>query len=233
MLNIKLNPELGVVVVAGGDVKRFGRRNKLLAKLAGVPVFIHSLKKFHRLCPAGSLVLVVKKSETAKFANALKEYLPNVDVRIAYAGKTRMHSVMSGISILPMTVRYVAVHDAARPLATSDILVLAYRMARKHGGAVVAKKMTDTIKQSIRKCFVLKTLDRGNIWSVETPQVFPLDKLMASYVRAFGKGLEFTDDSAVMESAGHQPYLLEYPQSNIKITFPEDLKIASICLKRK
>ncbi|HBC88957.1 MAG TPA: 2-C-methyl-D-erythritol 4-phosphate cytidylyltransferase [Lentisphaeria bacterium] len=232
MINYKVNPELGIVVVAGGSGSRFGRGNKLLAKLAGVPVFIHSLKNFHGLCPPGNLVLVVKKSETAEFADAIRKYLPGVDVRIAYGGKTRMHSVMSGLSILPLTAKFVAVHDAARPLARSELLIPAYRAARRHGGAVVAKRMTDTVKQSNRKCIVIRTLDRSCIWQVETPQIFPLESLMAAYVRAFAKELELTDDSAVMEMAGQKPYLFEYKLPNLKITYPEDLKIAETYLDR-
>ncbi|MFZ2656256.1 MAG: 2-C-methyl-D-erythritol 4-phosphate cytidylyltransferase [Victivallales bacterium] len=232
MAKIKCCPDLGVVVVAGGSGSRFGKDNKLLAKLAGVPVFIHSLKNFLKVCPAGNLVLVVKKSETVKFADTIRKYLPKADIRIAYGGRTRMHSVVNGLAILPVSAKFAAVHDAARPLATAELLISAYRAAKKYGSAVVAKRVTDTVKQADKKCLVTKTLDRNNIWRIETPQIFPLDRLMAAYVKAFAKELELTDDSAVMEISGYRSYLFEYKLPNIKITFPEDLVIAGTYLKK-
>ncbi len=226
VVKIKKLPELGVIVVAGGSGLRFGGSNKLLAKIAGIPVFIHSLRNFHRLCLPGNLVLVVKKTEAAKFADALGKFLPGADVTMVQGGKTRMHSVVNGLSALPKTAKFAAVHDAARPLATAELLLSSYRSAKKHGSAVTAKRLTDTVKLSDGKCLVVKTLDRNSIWRVETPQVFPTAELMAAYMKAFAEKLDLTDDSAVMENAGFSPFLFEYKLPNLKITFPEDLEIA-------
>lgn len=227
---MKRLPGLGVVVVAGGSGSRFGRSNKLLAKIAGIPVFIYSLRNFSSLCLPGNLVLVVKKSETAKFADALGKFLPDADVKIVHGGKTRMHSVVNGLSALPETAKFAAVHDAARPLASAGLLLSSYKAAKKHGGAVTAKRMTDTVKKTDDKCLVVKTIDRSNLWRIETPQVFPVTELKAAYKKAFAKGLLLTDDSAVMENAGRKPFLYEYKLPNVKITFPEDLEIAKMHL---
>ncbi|MCX6985498.1 MAG: 2-C-methyl-D-erythritol 4-phosphate cytidylyltransferase [Lentisphaerae bacterium] len=221
---------LGVIVVAGGSGSRFGGSNKLLAEIAGSPVFVYSLRNFHSLCQPGNLVLVVKKSETAKFADALRKFLPDANVKIVHGGKTRMHSVVNGLSSLPGTAKFAAVHDAARPLATAKLLISSYKAAKKHGTAVTAKRLTDTVKQADGKCFVVKTLDRNNLWRVETPQVFPVDELKAAYRKAFAGKLVLTDDSAVMENAGCNPFLFEYKLPNVKITFPEDLEIAEMHL---
>ena len=222
---------LGVIVVAGGSGSRFGGSNKLLAKIAGIPVFIYSLRNFHSQCLPGNLVLVVKKSETAKFADALKKFLPKVNVKIVPGGKTRMHSVVNGLSSLPETAKFAAVHDAARPLATAGLLRSSYAAAKKHGSAVTAKRLTDTVKQADGKCFAVKTIDRDKIWRVETPQVFPADKLMKAYAKAFAGKLVLTDDSAVMENAGYKSFLFEYKKPNLKITYPEDLGIAEMHLR--
>ena len=230
MVKIKKLPELGVIVVAGGSGLRFGGSNKLLAGIAGIPVFIYSLRNFHSLCLPGNLVLAVKKSETAKFADALRKFLPKADVKIVPGGKTRMHSVVNGLSSLPETAKFAAIHDAARPLATAELLLSSYKAAKKHNGAVTAKRLTDTVKQTDGKCFVAKTLDRNNLWRVETPQVFPVDELKAAYKKAFAEKLVLTDDSAVMENAGCKPFLFEYKLPNVKITYPEDLKIAEMHL---
>jgi 2-C-methyl-D-erythritol 4-phosphate cytidylyltransferase len=230
VVKAKKLPELGVIVVAGGSGSRFGGSNKLLAKIAGIPVFIYSLRNFHSICPPENLVLVVRKSETAKFVNALRKFLPNVKLKIVQGGNTRMHSVVNGLCALPKTAKFAAVHDAARPLATTELLLSSYKAAKKHGGAVTAKKLTDTVKQTDDKGFVLKTLNRNKLWRVETPQVFSLTELKAAYKKAFAGNLLLTDDSAVMENAGFNPYLLEYKLPNVKITYPEDLKIAEMHL---
>jgi len=226
VIKIEKLPELGVIVVAGGSGLRFGGSNKLLAKIVGIPVFIHSLRNFHRLCLPGNLVLVVKKEETAKFADALGNFLPGADVKMVHGGKTRMHSVVNGLSALPKTAKFAAVHDAARPLATADLLVSSYKAAKKHGAAVTAKRLTDTVKVGDGKCLVVKTLDRNSLWRVETPQIFPTAELMSAYMKAFAEKLDLTDDSAVMENAGFSPFLFEYKLPNLKITFPEDLEMA-------
>ncbi|MFA6568110.1 MAG: iron-sulfur cluster repair di-iron protein [Victivallales bacterium] len=228
MIKTEKLPGLGVIVVAGGSGSRFGGSNKLLAKIAGIPVFIYSLRNFHSLCPPGNLVLVVKESETAKFADALRKFLPQVSVKIVSGGKTRMHSVVNGLSSLPETAKFAAVHDAARPMSTAELLFLSYGAAKKHGGAVTAKRLTDTVKRTDDKCFAVETLDRDNLWRVETPQVFPVDELKAAYGKAFAEKLFLTDDSAVMENAGYRPFLLEYKLPNVKITYPEDLEIAEM-----
>ena len=174
--------------------------------------------------------MVVKKSETAKFADALKKFLPDVTVKIVHGGKTRMHSVVNGLAALPGTAKFAAVHDAARPLATAKLLLSSYEAARKHGAAVTAKRLTDTVKHADGKYFVIKTLDRSNLWRVETPQVFPIAALRAAYKKAFSEKLVLTDDSAVMENVGHKPFLFEYKLPNLKITYPGDLEIAGMHL---
>jgi 2-C-methyl-D-erythritol 4-phosphate cytidylyltransferase len=221
---------LGVIVVAGGSGSRFGGSNKLLAKIAGIPVFIYSLRSFHGLCLPGNLVLVAKKSETAKFADAIRKFLPTADVKIVVGGKTRMHSVVNGLSALPDSAKFAAVHDAARPLATAGLLLSSYEAAKKYGSAVTAKRLTDTVKQADGKCFVMKTLDRNNLWRVETPQIFLVAELKAAYGKALAGKIVLTDDSAVMENVGRKPFLFEYKLPNLKITYPEDLGIAGMHL---
>lgn len=232
MIRAKTIPELGVIVVAGGSGSRFGGANKLLAEIAGIPVFIYPLRHFHKLCHSGNLVLVVKKTETAKFAAALRKFLPDVNVKVVAGGKTRMHSVVNGLDSLPDTAKFAAVHDAARPLATAELLISCYRAAIKYGGAVTAKRLTDTVKKADDKSLVVNTIDRNNLWRVETPQVFPLAELRAAYAKAFAGKLDFTDDSSVMESAGCKPFLLEYKLPNLKITYPEDLELAGMHLSQ-
>jgi len=230
-MSLKQVPELGVIIAAGGSGSRFGAQNKLLLKLQGVPVFIYSLREFSLLCPAGQIVLVAPKSSLADFEEALAKYFPGSSVLLIPGGESRTHSVLNGLRALPSAVRFVAVHDAARPFAAASVLLRCLEAARKHGAAIAAKRVTDTVKLASPEFFCADTLDRERLWTVETPQVFMREKLIFAYQRALDSGRFFTDDAGVFTSAGHNVFLLENLDFNLKITYPCDLKLAEAWLQ--
>ncbi len=217
--------DLGIVVVAGGGGTRFrGPASKLLMPLDGIPVFIHALRKFSGLCRPGNLVLVVRKESAGDFRSLAEQHLPGTPISFVNGGDTRMQSAYNGISTLVKSApEFVAVHDAARPFATGELLLQALSSAREHGSAVVGKKITDTVKRASPDNLVLQTLDRSELWTVETPQIFRLDELLEAYRKARKDGIEAGDDAGIMEHSGFRPRLLEHRLDNRKITFAKDL----------
>lgn len=216
--------DLGIIIAAGGSGSRFGRgKSKLFAEFENVPVFIHSIKNFIDLCPPENFILVVKASEQQNFSEQIEKFFPARNISIVIGGKTRMHSVYNGLQALPENAEFAAVHDAARPFATPELLLGCLEQARKHGGAIVAKKVTDTVKKACKNKFIQETVDREALWTVETPQIFPTQTLIKAYEQAFADNIAVTDDGGVMEHAGFSPYLFEHKNDNRKITFPEDL----------
>jgi 2-C-methyl-D-erythritol 4-phosphate cytidylyltransferase len=227
--------DLGIIIAAGGSGSRFSpdkSESKLFARLssgdsakfADMPLFMYSVMNFIGLCPDNQFVLVVKKEDRAKFAEILAEYLPGHAPVIVEGGRTRMHSVYNGLTALPESAKFAAVHDAARPFADAALLSGCLEAARRYGGAIVAKRMTDTVKRADAEGFVVETVDRSLLWSVETPQIFPTDQLAAAYEKAFADNIESTDDAGVMEYVGYQPYLFEHTGDNRKITYPDDIR---------
>jgi len=228
--------DLGIILAAGGSSTRFsggsGEKSKLLttfpdiqkqmglAKFADLPLFIISVISLIDLCPEENFIIVVKKEDSAKFADALAKYLPNKHPQIIIGGPTRMHSVFNGLNALTESAKFAAVHDAARPLMTADLFRKCLNAARIHNGAVTAKRMIDTVKLADENGFIIKTVDRNSLWHVETPQIFPTTTLIEAYKKAFDDNISATDDAGVMEHAGYKPFLFEHTTDNTKITHP-------------
>ena len=225
---VSLSEDLGIVIAAGGSGSRFGGTNKLLELLAGRPVFTYSLLHFSGLCRSDALILVVPEDDMPVFAALAQQYCPMVKFCLVVGGNTRGESVRNGLAVLPSGVAYVAIHDAARPLASAALLSDCLACARENDGAIVARPVTDTLKKGSADGVITATVDRSMLWSVETPQIFALDKLRAAYATTAGR--EFTDDGGVMEAAGYRVRLFRNTVPNLKITYALDLALAEALL---
>ncbi len=229
--NNQIVDDLGVVIAAGGASRRYGTDNKLFELLAGIPVFIYSLRNFAPLCRPGALVLVVPAADLAAFASLKDKFCPEIPVNIVTGGETRCRSVSNGLNALPGFSRYVAVHDAARPLASAELLCRCLEAARKNDGALAAHPVTDTLKKAGDHGIIAATVDRSDLWAVETPQIFRLEVLKKAYETAFATDRDFTDDAGAMQETGARIKLVHNPDLNIKITYPGDLLLAEALLK--
>ncbi len=216
--------DIGIIYAAGGSSSRFGG-NKLFADLNGEPLFLRSIRTFAELCPPEHAVLVVPAALEAEFCAALEWHWPEYPLRVVTGGAERTDSVRNGLKALPKAVRYVAVHDAARPLATAGLFRQCLAAARECGGAVPGKPVPDTIKKIDRENFITATVDRSELWSVETPQIFRRSLLEDAYRRAANS---FTDDAGVMAEAGYPVKMVISPALNLKVTYPENLQVIQL-----
>lgn len=217
--------KLGIVIAAGGSGIRFGNTNKLFQNICGLPVFIRSVRNFLSVCPGKNIVIPVADDHRDQFEQALEKYLPDCGVMLTQGGATRPESVMNGISALPKGLKWIAVHDAARPLANAELLQKCLEKAIEYGGAAPAKRVTDTIKQVNDDNIAVATVDRTVLRSIETPQIFNLEALKEAYESLGDAALEYTDDAGVFTACGGKVYLVDNPEPNVKLTFPEDLTL--------
>ena len=222
--------DVGIVVVAGGSGNRFGGTNKLLSPLGGRPLFMRCLLNFRQVCPDDQIVLVVNAAHQQEFGAELHRHLPGNHIRVVLGGATRSASVLSGLEALPPSALIAAVHDAARPLASADLLLRCVESCRSYGSGVAGRSVTDTVKRTDGNGKVAETLDRSEIWTVETPQVFPAEELRKAYRRIAATGVEVTDDAGAMELTGWPVQLVESTAPNLKVTYPTDLKLAETLL---
>ena len=218
--------DLGLIIAAGGSSCRYGGSNKLLESLSGVPVFIHSLRRLALLCPDEAVILVAPAAHLPLFADLTAQYCSSLRFTGVAGGDTRGQSVFNGLAALPASARYVAIHDAARPFASTELLRRCLLAARQCGGALAAHPVTDTLKKAAADGTIAATVDRAGLWAAETPQVFSRPELQAAYEAAFVAGRDFTDDAGVMEFVGGKVALVDNPDPNPKITYPADLRLA-------
>jgi 2-C-methyl-D-erythritol 4-phosphate cytidylyltransferase len=212
--------DVGIIYAAAGGGSRY-RGNKLFAELNGEPLFLRPIRNFMELCPPEHAVLTVPEPLLAEYRKIMNSRLPEYPMRIIAGGAERTDSVRNGLKALPDTVEYVAVHDAARPMAAAGLFLKCLEAAREFGAAVPGKPVSDTIKKIDDRSFITATVDRGGLWRVETPQIFRRLLLDDAYRRASGS---FTDDAAVMADAGYPVKMVYNPAPNLKITYPEDLR---------
>jgi 2-C-methyl-D-erythritol 4-phosphate cytidylyltransferase len=130
--------------------------------------------------------------------------------------------VAHALEALPPGIDYVFIHDCARPFVQPEQLVALLKIVRRENAVVLAHRVADTIKEH-RGEGRLRTLDRRNLWAMETPQVFAFDLITRAYARVHARRRHITDDAAAVEQLGHPVALLENPHPNPKLTTPADL----------
>jgi 2-C-methyl-D-erythritol 4-phosphate cytidylyltransferase/2-C-methyl-D-erythritol 2,4-cyclodiphosphate synthase len=220
--------EFAALVVAGGGGSRAGAGGpKQYRVLLGRPVLRHSLELFTAHREIGAVQTVIRHEDVADYAAAslgLPKCLPAVP-----GGKTRQASVFAGLESLETTApRFVLVHDAARPFTDETLLARAIEAARKHGAAIPAVAISDTIKRVDAAGAIVGNLKRSELRAAQTPQVFRFDELLAAHRRAARETRDdFTDDAALMEWAGTPVATFEGSRSNIKLTTPDDFARAA------
>jgi 2-C-methyl-D-erythritol 4-phosphate cytidylyltransferase len=208
--------------------------NKLLLPVAGRPVLAWTLEAALN-CPAMAWIGVVGQQVDAEaIAAIVAAAQPQRPVQWILGGDTRQESVSRGLAALPPDADAVLIHDGARCLVGSDLLercALALRQAIAAGaGVIAAAPVTDTIKEVDGEGRIRATPDRSRLWAAQTPQGFAVAQLREAHRRAEAEGWMVTDDAALFERLGWTVRVLEAPASNIKLTTPFDLEIASAVL---
>lgn len=201
--------------------------------LAGATLIEHALRPFldH---PRIAGIVVVLSQEDERWETLGCSQHPAV-LR-APGGKERMHSVLSGLAALSGRAHendWVLVHDAARPcLARTDVDRLIMVLQHDPVGGLMAVPLSDTLKRADPlRAAVLETIDRRSLWRAQTPQMFRLGVLQRALSQAIESGAHVTDEAAAIEAEGLKPRLVEGSPTNIKVTRPEDLRLAEAILK--
>ena len=213
------------LIVAAGSGQRLGAGGpKALVEVAGRPMYEWSVDAFASAETVGRTIVAVPAGHQAGFG------APGVE--LVEGGATRSHSVESGLALVETEL--VVVHDAARPLLTPELVDAAVAMLDADpdlDAVIAAAPVTDTVKRVNRAGVVEATLDRGELRSVQTPQVFRTRALRQAM--ASGDLEKATDDAFLIESAGGSVGVLEAPVSNIKVTVASDVGLAEHLLARQ
>ena len=205
-----------------------GGVQKPFLELAGEPVLVHALRPFLAQSTVVSIVVALPPDDAA----SPPSWLTGLDERITVVagGDTRTASVGNAMAALPTDVDLIAVHDAARPLVTTDVVAECIDVASEGKGAVAGCPAIDTMKEVDEASRVLATADRSRLWRAHTPQVFPAALLREAYRRAESVA---TDDAALAEQMGVEIHMVDSGAWNLKVTRPEDVPVAEALLRMR
>jgi 2-C-methyl-D-erythritol 4-phosphate cytidylyltransferase len=213
------------LIVAAGSGQRLGAGGpKALVEVGGRPLYSWALEACRESARIGRIVIAVPPGHSSEFEAA--------DVTLVDGGAARSQSVEAGLAVIDS--EFVLVHDAARPLVTSELIdqaIFTLEVEPDVDAVIAAAPVTDTIKEVDHEGVVSATLDREILRAVQTPQVFRTEALRRAI--ELGDLENATDDAFLIESAGGRVSVLDAPSSNMKVTVPADLAMAELLLSRK
>ena len=223
---------LTAIIVAGGSSQRMGF-DKLLAPIAGKPVLAHSIAAFEQSNLVAAIILVARAERLSEYEKISESYGFQKISAVIPGGVRRQDSVRCGLDQLGKETQFVAVHDAARPLVSAELIGRLLELAREHGGAASAVPIVDTLKRVDQKHTVSGSVDRKNLFGVQTPQIFERALIEKAYKAVFDAGLEVTDEISAVERVGGKVVLLPNESPNFKITYPADLHLAEFLIRQR
>lgn len=221
------------VIVAGGDGRRAGGGlPKQFRMLEGIPMLWWSVRAFHKEDPSTKIILVIHPAFLDiwhEIHSSLSGSDLTIPIKVVAGGKNRLESVINGLAVIPDDERaLVAVHDAARPVISPDMIGRGWKAGEEYHAAVPVDAMTDSIRELI-ECGS-RAAERSRYVKVQTPQVFDASLLKAAYAGPLSDSM--TDDASVAEAYGVEIGLYEGESTNIKVTHPLDVDIASLLIHR-
>ncbi len=229
-----MNEKNIAIVLAAGQGKRMNTEiPKQYIAINGFPVLYHSLLAFEESEVIDEVILVTGKEELESCRmEYIKKYGFQKIKKIVVGGKERYDSVWNALQEIGKEASYVFIHDGARPMINEEILQRGYECVKETKAAVAGMPSKDTIKVVDSQEYAKETLDRNYVWNIQTPQIFQASIVKEAYETMMNQPHEnVTDDAMVVETyTDTKVKLFKGSYENIKITTPEDLKIAEIFL---
>ena len=218
---------------AGRGSRMKANRNKILLELSGETILVQTLKKFAEIDRISNLIIAVAKDEIPLITLLLESKNFSKPIQIVEGGSERQFSIYNAIQKIPSESEIVLIHDAARPLVSTETIEKVIDSAIEFGGSIAAVPEKNTIKIATSDQFVDKTLPRNLLWEIQTPQAFRREIIEKAYESAISDKFLGTDDSSLVERIGYPVKIVESESSNIKITTPDDLLFAKEFIRRR
>jgi len=238
MKSKKGQPDVIAIVPAAGIGKRFGTgTHKQFETLQGKPVLIWPLEIFQSIQSIQEIIPVLARDDMEYGREIFDRYRITKIRKIAPGGKERQDSVWNGMELVGDKQSIILIHDGVRPLIEKNLVeVLIQEMIGNLAnpghcdGIVPGVPPKDTVKEASGR-IVKRTLTRNMLWAIQTPQIFPYKTIYNAYKKAIQEGYYSTDDAALVEKYKGKICIGPGSYRNIKITTPEDLKIAEALIK--
>jgi 2-C-methyl-D-erythritol 4-phosphate cytidylyltransferase len=226
--------------VPGNTVK--GKKSppsKQFTELAGTPILLHTLRKFAAVDSVSEIWIALRENEIQGVRERLRSDGKDVlkkKVELVVGGEHRQQSVENALKAIAASPDdIVLVHDAVRPLVTSEIIQEVIEAAKKYGAAIAGLPAVDTVKQVERTsqgAVIKSTIPRAGIVMAQTPQGFRYSVIKKVFDEAVADGFLGTDEASLAERAGHEVAVVMGSSRNIKITTPADMELAEFYLRK-
>jgi 2-C-methyl-D-erythritol 4-phosphate cytidylyltransferase len=223
---------LNAIIVAAGDSRRMGF-DKLFAAIAGKPVLAHTMRAFERANAVDGIIIVAREDRRDEIKTMVRDENFKKVRSIIPGGKRRQDSVRAGLDHLESSARYIAVHDAARPLITAEQIERVFVQCQIHGAAALAEPINDTLKRADARLVVTEAVDRHQLYAMQTPQIFERQLIEEAYRTVYAKDIFVTDEVSAVERLGREVALILNDDFNFKITYPRDLPLAEFVLTQR
>jgi 2-C-methyl-D-erythritol 4-phosphate cytidylyltransferase len=225
---------VAIVVGAGKGIRMGSDTKKQYVMLRDRPVLAHAVLAFEKCDAIEGIFLVIPAGDDVICEKEIIDPLQlKKPITIVPGGKTRQESVFNGLRAVDGQCELVAIHDGVRPLVRIADISKCVEMADIHGGCIVALAPSDTVKTVDVEDRVVVTLKRHMIRMAQTPQVFRYDLILRAHTAAQKENYVGTDDAELAERCGEVVKVIEGDPYNIKITTPQDLKLAEAILAGK
>jgi 2-C-methyl-D-erythritol 4-phosphate cytidylyltransferase len=223
---------LTAILVAAGDSRRMGF-DKLFATIAGTPVIAHTIRAFEEAKCVDGIIVVAREDRHEEIKTIVRDENFKKVRSIVPGGKRRQDSVRTGLDHLDSSTKYVAVHDAARPLVTAQQIERVLQQCANHGAAALAEPINDTLKRADTDLLVSDSIDRHQLYAMQTPQIFERQLIEQAYRAVYAENFLVTDEVSAVERLGGKVVLVLNDDFNFKVTYPRDLPLAEFVLKRR
>ncbi len=223
--------DVAVILAAAGRSSRFNDpyQKKVYASVHGKPVWQYSAQLFSDHLRIAQIIMTISPEDKEMVQEKFAGNLTMLGVEVVLGGEERCDSVRNALERIRPEIRWVAIHDAARPCLSRQSLNQVIEEATKHGAAILATPIRSTVKKvDSNTKQIVETVSRDGLWQAQTPQVFRFEDLKRGYGAIQGKP---TDDAAVIEKLGIPIRVVEGSETNMKITTKDDLRTVEGLLK--
>jgi len=221
---ISEKPLCAAVIAAAGSSSRMGT-DKIMLPLGDEPVIVHTVRALECSPHISEIIVVTREDLMVPLAQLLRDYGFTKVTKVIRGGSSRTESVYLGVSEVSCDPKLIAIHDGARPFVSAKVIEAAVLQAGKSGAAAPGLPVKDTIKR-VKNGLVEETVDRSELYAIQTPQVFDADLIRGALKKAMDDGAEITDDCSAVERIGMKVVLTQGAEENFKLTTQGDLFLA-------
>jgi 2-C-methyl-D-erythritol 4-phosphate cytidylyltransferase len=223
-----MNNKKFALIVAGGNGQRMmSALPKQFLRINGKPLLMYAFEAFTRFDRACEFILVLPDSEIDHWRKLCEDLSFDTQHKVVAGGTTRFYSVKNGLAHINED-GIVFIHDGVRPLVSQQTIENCYRTACEKGNALPVIVPSESIREVFDE--KSKAVNRERFFLVQTPQTFQISLIKKAYNKEYHE--KYTDDASVLESDSVKINLVQGNRENIKITYPEDIKIAAALLAK-